>query len=150
MAKYDVTYACGHIAEIQLYGPGKERTRRMDWMRTQECPACKASAAAAVNAAAGLPELMGTPKQVAWAESIRAEKVALLEAVIANSYGAEWEAKVTAANAEKAPIAILAVKEHHRRYTQERSASERIDRKDDRSEGMRVTILNDIKAAMPR
>lgn len=148
MAKYDVTYACGHSTEVQLYGPGKERTRRMDWMRTQECPACKTATAQATNEAAGLPALVGTPKQVAWAESIRAELVRQLDGVIANSYGKAWEEKITAGDPERAPIAILAVQEHRRRFASETRAAEWISMKDMRPQGMVATILNDIKHAL--
>ncbi len=34
------------------------------------------------NKAAALPELTGTPKQIAWAESIRAEKIAELDGIM--------------------------------------------------------------------
>lgn len=40
MAKYDVTYACGHSATIQLFGPEKERTRKRAWLAKQRCFQC--------------------------------------------------------------------------------------------------------------
>jgi hypothetical protein len=41
MAKYDVTYSCGHSGTAELYGPGKERDRKIEWMgRSGLCPEC--------------------------------------------------------------------------------------------------------------
>ena len=54
MAQYTVSYACSHGSrEMQLYGPNKERARKIEWMeRTIKCPACtKADRIAADNAA---------------------------------------------------------------------------------------------------
>jgi len=81
MAQYEVQFSCGHTEIVQLYGPYKARQAKIDWMRARGlCPACRAAErerknqeAAAANTAAGLPPLTGTPKQVSWAESIRAE-----------------------------------------------------------------------------
>jgi hypothetical protein len=83
MAHYDVHYSCGHTADIQLFGPNRERQRRLEWLESQGlCPDCfrdkKAKDNAAQNAAAeswsaqeGLPVLDGSQKQCAWAETIR-------------------------------------------------------------------------------
>jgi hypothetical protein len=83
MAHYDVHYSCGHTADIQLFGPNRERQRRLEWLESQGlCPGCfrdkKARENAEQNAAAeswsaqeGLPVLDGTQKQCAWAETIR-------------------------------------------------------------------------------
>ena len=41
MAKYDVTYSCGHAARIEQFGPEKERTRKREWLeRAGSCTAC--------------------------------------------------------------------------------------------------------------
>lgn len=41
MAKYDVTYMCGHEETMQLYGPYKERERKIEYYRENMlCPAC--------------------------------------------------------------------------------------------------------------
>ena len=86
MAKYDVTYGCGHEATIQLYGPGKDRDRKIEWLeRDGLCGDCykakrdaefaaRNTAAAAENAA--LVALTGSDKQIAWAESIRRDQLA--------------------------------------------------------------------------
>jgi hypothetical protein len=86
MAKYDVTYTCGHTGVIQLVGPGSKR----EWLLAREqeklCPDCfqeklkadrekENAEAAEKNQAAGLPQLEGTEKQIAWAETIRAHKL---------------------------------------------------------------------------
>ncbi len=42
MAKYTISYACGHGSyEEQLFGQGKERERRIEWLeRNKICPEC--------------------------------------------------------------------------------------------------------------
>ena len=80
MAQYNVTHACGHEHTYQLYGPGKDRERKIEWLSGQDCPACRKAAEnkAAAEASEGLdlPELTGTPKQVAWANTIRGQFIA--------------------------------------------------------------------------
>lgn len=82
MAKYDVTYICGHSDTIQLYGPGRDREWKLAREESKLCPECykkhldeerarQNAEAAEANQAAGLPALEGTEKQIAWAESIR-------------------------------------------------------------------------------
>jgi hypothetical protein len=79
MAKYDVDYTCGHSERIDLVGKVAIRYRRIETMEKRECPTCrhKNELAAAQKSAKEmqLPPLVGTPKQIAWAESIRAEKL---------------------------------------------------------------------------
>lgn len=62
MAKYTVTHACGHQVEAQLFGKHVDRERRMTAMRAEDCPACRAAGS----------DLVGSVKQVAWAQDIRA------------------------------------------------------------------------------
>jgi len=89
MAKYTIEHICGHSEDMQIYGPTRERQGKADWLASRDCAECyarklqaqraEASAqAAAQSAAAGLPALTGSDKQVAWAESIRAAAVAIL------------------------------------------------------------------------
>jgi hypothetical protein len=40
MAKYNVTYACGHEGTVQLIGKTSERDRKLAWLATVDCPAC--------------------------------------------------------------------------------------------------------------
>ena len=79
MAKYSVKHTCGHISEVALFGPSKDREYRLDRMRENVCLNCENAANAERNAEAGLPALTGTPKQIAWAESIRAAAMARRE-----------------------------------------------------------------------
>lgn len=76
MAKYTITYRCGHTAEVQLYGKYEDREKKIAWYKTIDCPECRAKAAAAEAQADGLAELTGSSKQVSWASDIRAEKLA--------------------------------------------------------------------------
>lgn len=87
MAWTSVTYACGHTGSEQMFGPGRERDRKVEWYaRSKLCPECYAkqlgekreAARAAAAAKAGeldLAPLEGTEKQIAWAEIIRAKIV---------------------------------------------------------------------------
>lgn len=97
--KYDVTFSCGHTATIELFGPGKERERKISWYETHgECPECykarKQAEREAIDAQAAQeskekqwPELSGTPKQVAWANAIRKEKIDDIMALGTNEEG---------------------------------------------------------------
>jgi hypothetical protein len=93
MAKYDVTYSCGHSDTIQLYGPNKERTRKIEWLeRDGLCPECyKAKMeqqAVKKSNEMGLPELVGSEKQVAWAKKIRLDMIdRLQDSTTGRAYG---------------------------------------------------------------
>lgn len=52
MAQYRVTAGCGHTTTVQLYGPGRERERRLAWMRSAGgmCNPCYAAAKRAEEA----------------------------------------------------------------------------------------------------
>lgn len=148
MAKYTVTHSCGHDVEINLVGKGTERERRMAWMRTQDCPACKTAAAQRVNTGMGLPALIGSAKQVAWAETIRAELIAQLDRVIANTYADQWIAKIRAAKPEMADTAIEAVGTYRDTFAARAEARAWIDDRDMRPEEMIREIHAAIKAAV--
>ena len=82
MAWTTVTHSCGHTDRHQLYGPGRNRDWRAERLAEEPCEACRKAEfeaanadAAKANAAAGLPALSGTEKQVLWAESIRLVKL---------------------------------------------------------------------------
>lgn len=87
MAKYTITHSCGHQAEHQIAGKESERPARAQWLRERVCYACykaaqiaqeRAEAAIACEAITDLPlvALKGSPKQVSWAETIRAKAIA--------------------------------------------------------------------------
>lgn len=82
MAKYNITHSCGHTDTVQLYGPHRDRDRRIQWLEGKPCRACEEAnlqarretlneAAAEEAKSLGLPDLVGTPKQVAWATTLR-------------------------------------------------------------------------------
>lgn len=90
MAKYEVTYTCGHSDTIQLYGKGRDREWKLRNEESKLCPECykkylteernrQNTEAAEANQFAGLPVLEGTESQIAWAESIRKEILANIE-----------------------------------------------------------------------
>ena len=70
-----VNHKCGHSEAVQLYGKAADRQRKLAWLASQNCKACEAEQRAKVAKAAGLPTLVGSPRQVDWAESIRAQKL---------------------------------------------------------------------------
>jgi len=82
MAKYTVTFSCGHTEVIELVGKTSERERKIAYFEQYgTCSECykaeqEVKRAAAIEAvkAANLPELAGSVKQIAWAEKIRAQK----------------------------------------------------------------------------
>lgn len=88
MAWETITYSCGHTGREQLYGKHEARERtvaaRAKYGLCEECAAKARDAqnqrAAQTNAEAGLPSLSGTPKQIAWAETLRAQAYRALTA----------------------------------------------------------------------
>lgn len=71
MAWYYPKHSCGHDGErVQLLGKTDGRMRTLAGIERQPCPDCRAKAATELTP--GLPGLIGSPKQVAWAAEIRA------------------------------------------------------------------------------
>ncbi|MFB6814348.1 hypothetical protein ACFCV8_07360 [Streptomyces sp. NPDC056347] len=90
MARYQITHSCGHEATVQLSGSRRDREWRAGKEEERPCRECwqkerdrerEEERRAAVEAAGreGLPELEGSPKQVAWAETIRRDLISRLE-----------------------------------------------------------------------
>lgn len=82
MAKYTVTYHCGHEGTVNLYGKSKEREKTLAYLQTLPCPDCERKAASAAHEVENrkamefakeqnLPTLVGSEKQVPWATTIR-------------------------------------------------------------------------------
>ncbi len=76
MAKYDVTYSCGHTREVSLLGRVRERERRLEYLSGCLCPDCQAAQQASYNDVfeseyAGLATLVGSEKQIEWARTRR-------------------------------------------------------------------------------
>ena len=90
MAKYTVKFSCGHEATIELFGKYGDRARKIKWMEEHgDCPECSRKAreqeiadsqkeAAKTVEENGLPALVGSEKQIAWANEIRAQYVPLI------------------------------------------------------------------------
>ena len=86
MAQYNVEHSCGHTKKIALYGPTKTREWRIEREQENVCSDCyekqlaeQAAAAAKENSDCGLPALLGTEKQVSWAEQIRNDAMRFFE-----------------------------------------------------------------------
>lgn len=84
MAKYTITYKCGHTGTVELCGKESDRARKIAWYENNcVCPECYAAEQAAKREAEAnkyaLPELTGSEKQIAWAEKIRSKFVAVRE-----------------------------------------------------------------------
>ena len=103
MAQYEIRYTCGHTESIQLYGKEVEREREISRREAGLCKECwiaeQRKAAEAVVASvkdSGLAPLVGSPKQVAWAEEIRARFFAehgqkMAEGAAVNAYAAQFQ-----------------------------------------------------------
>lgn len=75
MAKYEVTFNCNHTATVELYGPTEMRRKRIQRMEAQPCYACQRKkqieAIGKWEEEMDLPDLIGSPKQIAWARRLR-------------------------------------------------------------------------------
>lgn len=87
MAKFSITRSCGHTETINIGGKQSDRARQAEYEATKLCYDCYKAAQAAKQAQAneaakisaneaGLPALQGSEKQIAWAETLRNEKIA--------------------------------------------------------------------------
>mgnify|MGYP006926213940 FL=1 len=90
MAKYDIIYACGHEGVVNIIGPHKDREWKLEREKEKICPECwrkhieeerrrENEEAAKKAKEMELPELSGTPKQVAWAITLRQKLVDVLD-----------------------------------------------------------------------
>lgn len=75
MAYFEGTFNCGHKGRVYVSGHQKDRQRKADWKFSRICPECAAKERREneekVKEEYGLPDLIGTEKQVAWATEIR-------------------------------------------------------------------------------
>lgn len=92
MAWYYGTYACGHEGRVNIIGPVKDRQWKADREFSKMCPDCwkkhleekreRENREAAEKAKEmGLPQLEGTEKQIAWANTIRQKVIEKFEEV---------------------------------------------------------------------
>ncbi|MEG2086118.1 MAG: hypothetical protein RR054_04410 [Clostridia bacterium] len=78
--KYNITYACGHTSTVEIFGTNAhgERDNQKEWYKTRLCPDCykieQFEIAKNLTIASNFPRLVGTEKQIEWAEKIRAKK----------------------------------------------------------------------------
>ena len=104
MAWEMINYSCGHSERQQFYGKNTARVRRKEWMEKGVCPDCyreqkriereKESQVAAGQAKnSGLPQLVGSEKQIAWAETLRKNSLGASQNTIRKGYVAETEEK---------------------------------------------------------
>jgi hypothetical protein len=84
-----ITHACGHEQVHYLHGFTSQQDRKARWLQTTKCRTCfiadkqaEQTAAAACHGAAiahlDLPTLVGTDRQVAWATTIRTQRLAAI------------------------------------------------------------------------
>lgn len=83
-----IEHSCGHEERHDLYGNRSWRDRQAARLENEPCSTCKQAErdkenrkAAAENAEAGYPPLEGTEKQIAWAETIRRDMLAVADVV---------------------------------------------------------------------
>lgn len=87
MSRKTFTHSCGHAGDAFIPGSGYgERVAYMaEQGERQPCPACRAKAAQEKAAAAGLPALEGSDRQVAWAADIRPDVIERAEKFLATA-----------------------------------------------------------------
>lgn len=82
MAKYDGVYSCGHEGTVNIIGPMKDREWKIERRFSGLCPECykkkmeeerkkENEKALKLSKEMEFPDLTGTPKQVAWANTLR-------------------------------------------------------------------------------
>lgn len=80
MAKYDVSHTCGHEATHTIFGKGSFREWKLKRLAEEPCFDCQMAVrnehAAAKSEELALPALTGSDKQIAWATTLRVEKLA--------------------------------------------------------------------------
>ena len=82
MAWLDIKYSCGHTARTEFAGPWKEREKKREWLEEYGlCPKCYKESMEMVRkenlsqVQLEFPELVGSEKQVAWANKIRENRL---------------------------------------------------------------------------
>lgn len=74
-------HVCGHTGErYQAYGKIDGRERQLAAIESMPCPECRRAAADKQSTEAGLPMLVGSDKQIAWAAEIRERALRLIPA----------------------------------------------------------------------
>jgi hypothetical protein len=72
MAWYTPNHSCGHSGErIQLYGKESGRQEHLARLSVYPCQDCRLAEGQQTAKTRQWPDLIGTPKQIAWANDIR-------------------------------------------------------------------------------
>ena len=104
MAKYNVTYKCGHEGRVELFGKMSARDWRLEQMAGELCPECQKKeserATAEFEEENGLPLLSGSEKQVAWARKLRYDFLSGAQEISKNYEKAEFHEKIYTMNEE--------------------------------------------------
>jgi len=98
MGQHTITFACGHTESRIIGGKLREQESKVGWLEGQTCWQCQRAvenaAAAETSATQGWPALEGSEKQIAWATTIRAEKLErLLLPILAGALLEQAEAR---------------------------------------------------------
>lgn len=97
MAKYNAIHSCGHTERVDLIGPRNSREWRLERIAQKPCDACwraereaenakRNAEAAKENQAMELPALVGSEKQIAWAETVRLGILRSIDETVSNPY----------------------------------------------------------------
>lgn len=104
MAKYNVTYKCGHEDRVELFGKMSARDWRLEQMAGELCPECQKKeserATAEFEEENGLPLLSGSEKQVAWARKLRYDFLSGAQELSKNYEKAKFREEIYTRNEE--------------------------------------------------
>lgn len=97
MAWHYVTRSCGHEERFQITGNSRYREWQISKLEGEPCSDCvearrqeENAAATKENAEAGLPALLGSERQVGWAETIRKKILDEVDSVLSDLAGKDW------------------------------------------------------------
>jgi hypothetical protein len=75
VAQYTVTHSCGHDQTHRLFGPIRDREKKVEWLETTQCRDCwsknQRQAAETSTKELELPTIVGSEKQIEWANRER-------------------------------------------------------------------------------
>ena len=83
--KTTVTHTCGHKEDIAVFGKRADREKKIAWLESQPCAECRAAESAEASKAAGMAALVGSPRQIAWAEDLRTESINAVQKIEART-----------------------------------------------------------------
>ena len=157
MAWYYGTYCCGHEGRVNIIGPTKDREWKKDRAFDKICPECykkwleeerqKANIEAAEKAVElELPELSGSEKQIAWANTLRMEVIKNYEQQQKEFDKRIEKAKELLRNNEKNGIPNKYSLSDLKLYVRGKDSSYMITSKEELSDAMDYMLKSKIKA----